>query len=417
MGYTSSAADLWVFNSHLKAFSGSANESTRLSEVNYLRTFAGYVAGADANIVFLGDFNFTSGASEPGYTQMLAAGDHQAFDPAQFTSGQYTYGADGLYSRIDFQLPTTELNDNEGVDLIGTAVGNYSYIAYGNNGPFSPIPSAVVNASDHLPVMADYQLPAMMQVDVTDEPTRVIVGADAELSVAVENVADVVAANGADELDYAITGDNAVTGADAGIDQALGGGQNHNIALDTATAGAKSGTLHVDSSSQAAENASYSQNVSYQVVDHANASFSSGADQNALHIDFGVITPGAGTQNAAGAISNLESTLGFTAGLDLDSIIETDPDDLFTLLLNAFVNLDAGSQMNFTAQFNPNLTPGNYSASYLLNLSDEDLPGAAAQQLTLTFDAQVIPEPATAVLLLTLSAAGLFARPRQRSQA
>ena len=45
------------------------------------------------------------------------------------------------------------------------------------------------------------------------------------------------------------------------------------------------------------------------------------------------------------------------------------------------------------------------------------MAGAAAQQLTLTFDAQVIPEPATAVLLLTLSAAGLFARPRQRSQA
>jgi len=70
----------------------------------------------------------------------------------------------------------------------------------------------------------------------------------------VNNVASVVAANGADELDYSLNvlGEiGSLIGATAGTDPALGSGNLHQLALDTSTPGVKSGSILVSSSSRA----------------------------------------------------------------------------------------------------------------------------------------------------------------------
>jgi hypothetical protein len=119
----------------------------------------------------------------------LASGPGQAFDPIN-TPGAWS-GNDafksvhtqapsfdaqpglvggGMDDRFDFQLVTGELLDGEGLDYIPG-----SYHAFGNNGTHTfnqsistgtgallAVLAALMTASDHLPVVADYQLPPML---------------------------------------------------------------------------------------------------------------------------------------------------------------------------------------------------------------------------------------------------------------
>jgi hypothetical protein len=85
------------------------------------------------------------------------------------------------------------------------------------------------------------------------------------VDVLVENVANVVAALGADELDYSITVSGDLLGSASGTDFALGGFNTHPIMLNTSVAGARSGVITVSSSSQSAANAVVNLPVSFTV--------------------------------------------------------------------------------------------------------------------------------------------------------
>ena len=95
--------------------------------------------------------------------------------------------------RFDFQLVTGEFQDGEGLSYL-----NGSYHAFGNNGStynldidagantysFSGVTSftkpqilgALASVTDHLPVMADYQIPAKISVLVASIPSTVNLG-------------------------------------------------------------------------------------------------------------------------------------------------------------------------------------------------------------------------------------------------
>jgi len=101
------------------------------------------------------------------------------FDPA---SGNTGFTGGGMDSRFDWQMVSTSLNDRH-----GTAYIPNSYMAFGNNGSHQlnqPINTgtgaspAVLQAEssilDHLPMVADYRLPAKMQVSVGQVPQQVI---------------------------------------------------------------------------------------------------------------------------------------------------------------------------------------------------------------------------------------------------
>jgi hypothetical protein len=226
--------------------------------------------------ILTGDLNIQS-SNEPSYQSLLAPGDGQVFDPinapgtwhdnvnyrsvhTQAPSADSMPGliGGGMDDRFDFQLVTGEFLDGDGMDYISG-----SYRAFGNNGTHllggdissgtgaSPaVLSALMTASDHLPVVADYQLPAVLGVTTATIPTTLQLGQDFQLAVTVTNEADVLVPWGADELDYSLSGSGDIAGMFTASDPALGTGNVHWLTLDTATPGMKTGQLTILSDGQ-----------------------------------------------------------------------------------------------------------------------------------------------------------------------
>ena len=241
MGYDSNS-DFYLYSSHFKAGDTATDQMRRLAESQTIR-FDSDALPAGTPILYTGDFNIQS-SSEGMYTTLLAPGNGQAFDPinapgtwhnnAGFAAihtqaplvappGSLTGG--GMDDRFDFQLVTGTVTDGEGMSYIGTGVPNtsvapsqHSYHAFGNNGttynsdinnasntalPISeynpdigagePSRATVLNslatASDHLPVVADYQLPARMGAAVDAAPARVIKDTPLSVDLHVSNTA------------------------------------------------------------------------------------------------------------------------------------------------------------------------------------------------------------------------------------
>lgn len=311
VGYDDSAA-FYLYNSHYKASQGSdspgatPNATRRLSEATAIRSNSDAL-GEGTHAIYAGDHNFYDfDADEPAFGVLTASGNGQAFDPVnrvgtwhnnmsfkdvhtQSPTTTSRYGGQvtgGLDDRFDFQLVTNEFLDGEGLSYIpGT------YHTFGNNGttyntdvdsglntyPFTFVPfdaqrtrrdlmTALASVSDHLPVVADYQIPAIMGVQVAAIPSAVALGAIIPISITIENIAPVLFSGFADELDYVLSVGGDLIGGATGIDPAFGGGHDHEILLDTSTPGLKSGVITVTSSSQQAANAMYTLPVNFAVL-------------------------------------------------------------------------------------------------------------------------------------------------------
>jgi endonuclease I len=176
----------------------------------------------------------------------------------------------------------------------------------------------------------------------------------------------------------------------------------------TATAGPRSGSVTIDNldvtggagTGHGANDGNDAISLSLAVLDHANASFVGGSDVNALTIDFGTFAPGSGIHQSAFSLYNLIATAGFTAPLDLLGVTSMGNDHVLTTDLSLLDNLTAGGGGHaFQADFNAS-SPGAFSATYLLTLSDDTgLTGAVGgQQLQLHLVGSVVPEPPTIVL-------------------
>ncbi len=197
-----STADFYIYNDHYKASDGTdgpgatPNADRRLAEATTIRADADAL-GQGSNIIYVGDHNFYhSDATEPAWGELTSAGNGQAFDPinrvgnwhensafadvhTQSPTTTQRYGGQvpgGMDDRFDFQLVSGEVRDGAGFDYVPG-----SYHAFGNNGTtyntdidapsntyvFSGVTSyaksqiltALASVSDHLPVIADYQLP------------------------------------------------------------------------------------------------------------------------------------------------------------------------------------------------------------------------------------------------------------------
>lgn len=282
VGYDASS-DFYVYNSHYKASDSSSDKSRRLIEATNIRSNADAL-GEGVHVIYAGDFNIQS-SLETMYSELLSTGNGQAFDPintpgtwhnatnltlkkthtqSPATSSQFAGQVlGGVDDRFDFQLTTAEFLDGEGLSYISG-----SYHAFGNNGTHGGINSAITTgdgaasnvltaltrASDHLPVVADYQLPAVMHAQVASLPTNVPLGSAATLEVLVQNIANVLSPLGADELDYSISVSGDLFGSASGSDPALGGFNSHSLQLDTSVLGARSGLVTVSSSSQGVMN-------------------------------------------------------------------------------------------------------------------------------------------------------------------
>lgn len=403
VGYSSSVADVYIYNGHWKSSSGDA--ARRLVEAQTIKADAATLP-ANSNVIYLGDFNVFSG-SESGYAHLLAAGAGQAFDPINAVGNWndntsfknihtqspwdsainpgFNGAGGGMDSRFDQQIVTGNLNDNEGVAYISN-----SYFTAGNNGshvlgePLSTgtgAPPAVLNQLagilDHLPVSADYQLPAKMNATVTTPaPTAVIVGATANAAVRVQNTAPTTFINGADELDYTITTTGAI-GSFSGSAQATTAGNTHNVSFDTSTPGVKNATINVNSASQAVEGGAATLNASTTVLAHAVPSFSTTGPLRILPVDFGVWARGADVTPFEYLVANQADASGFTAALDIDNVTATGDAARFSHGV-AFTQVTAGDSKQAFADFDSSAV-GLFNASFGIQTSDENLPGATVR--------------------------------------
>lgn len=433
VGYDATA-DFYVYASHYKASTGAANEAERNVEARAIRADADAL-GQGASIIYAGDLNFYS-SSESGFQTLTGTGNGQAFDPVNRVgswSGSTTYKdvhtqspattsvfngqvTGGMDDRFDFQLITDEVRDGGGFDYIPS-----SYWAFGNTATHSinqaistgsaatlaaripgyttaqaqTVLTSLTQVTDHIPVLADYQLPAKMTASLTTLPARVIRGATVSGTLTVSNAAPVAVAAGADQLDYAYTASGAVTASGTGTDAALGTSNTHVLTLSTTATGLRSGTVSVVASSPQTMAPTFSGTISTGVLDHAIGSFASGATTTSLTIDFGTLIRGGAQGSGSLTLFNRPATSGttWTAKLDLDSVTPTAPAGVFSTTLAPFANLASGSSRSY-AMTMASSTAGTFSGSYALGLSDEDLPGATSQLMTLAVRGSVIPPAA-----------------------
>lgn len=464
VGYDDSA-DFYVYSSHFKAGSTSTDQTRRNVESQMIRTDAATL-GANARIIYTGDFNIQS-SSEAMYQTLLAAGSGKAVDPintpgswnnnsgfaavhtqAPLVTGVNNLTGGGMDDRFDFQLVTEPLMSGNGLSYIGPGVPNtlisptqHSYRAFGNNGTtfnnnlnaaantalpiseYNPglgepsrttVLNALTTASDHLPVVADYQIPARMNAVATAAPAQVILGSTPTVTLSVNNSAPVAVAIGADELIYNAGGTGSVGGTASGTSLALAAANQHSFVLDASTLGPHNGTLGATSSSVSVANGTFSQPVSYTVLDHSVAEFTTPTALQTLTIDFGTVLLSSGSLQEAFQITNLPGA--YRAGLDLNGYSESgDAANRFSIDLSAFSDLAAGSVSGVFNAFFSIDQPGTFFATYLIDVADHaGIFGGTADTLTLNLTGTVaVPEPSTWLMAATgLTALGWFGRKR-----
>jgi hypothetical protein len=313
VGYDDTAA-FYIYNSHYKASQdappSTTNQDRRNVEAVAIRNNSNAL-GEGAHAIYAGDHNFYT-AAEPAFQTLIAAGNGQAVDPLGLTAidpdldikghGEWNTNAavayahtqspctsgcgatGGMDDRFDFQLMTGEFLDTEGLDYISG-----SYHSFGNNGTTynssinnasntitfpgvtsytkTQILNALATVTDHIPVVADYQLPAVLNAVASMVPATLNIGQVFNLDVTVSNAANVLQPIGADELDYSVTTSGDLLGSFFNqVDAALGSANVHPIGLSTATPGMKSGIITVASASQAVQNGLIQIPISYQVL-------------------------------------------------------------------------------------------------------------------------------------------------------
>ncbi|MEX1111798.1 MAG: autotransporter-associated beta strand repeat-containing protein, partial [Chthoniobacterales bacterium] len=197
--------------------------------------------------------------------------------------------------------------------------------------------------------------------------------------------APVSVTNGADFLDYSFTGSGQVTASGGGTNWALTTADTRSFTFSAATVGTNAGSLAVTAASPQTANANITNNFSLEVLHHATASFASNSVTSLLDLDLGNIAFGDASAVRTFDLFNLPGAAGsvWTARLDLDSIRETDVSGLFSTTLTPFSNLAAGASSGYAVSMAA-AALGSFTGSFTLNLSDEDLPGATAQSLSIT---------------------------------
>jgi endonuclease/exonuclease/phosphatase family metal-dependent hydrolase len=176
--------DLWVYSAHLKASKGSENKMQRgFGAKAILENIATLPEGA--NVIVVGDMNFYS-VHEPAYQAFIGvlldplgtdewAGTDDASKHTQSPRKERGGGlaSGGLDDRFDFQFISKSLQDGIGLDIV-----RGSYHALGNDGKHydiaindgdnvyfsddkarsNDLATALHEASDHIPVIADYDV-------------------------------------------------------------------------------------------------------------------------------------------------------------------------------------------------------------------------------------------------------------------
>ncbi|HUO07944.1 MAG TPA: hypothetical protein VM008_06570 [Phycisphaerae bacterium] len=204
VGYSSSAA-FYVDVSHAKSGTDSTSASRRNIEattiVNSLHSLP-----ANSHVIALGDFNITSGSSEPTYQTLRTGFDDPAvpsgvWDDSSSTtrkqiSNLLSESATGVRYRDDIQFVTSAANSSSAFPGLQYDAGSFN--VFGNGGSTS-LPGNSVNsssnigalpsfsttqrsallfdlteASDHLPIVADYDVVGISPIGAPEPATGLL---------------------------------------------------------------------------------------------------------------------------------------------------------------------------------------------------------------------------------------------------
>ena len=414
-GYTSPAARFYVYSSHLKASNTSADAAVRNTGAQALRTNANAL-GAGQHIIFAGDYNlYTSG--EAAYQTMLAAGNAQCFDPlgtADWTGAgnaiKHTQSprsltgtliGGGVDDRFDFQLSTAEVQDGDGFALIpgsyrtfGNDGAHYNLAINAGNNSYYPgdiarsnqLADVLHDASDHMPVVADYQVPPIMQVTTPASFGTVIRNATGVIvPVAVSNIANVVHPLGVEPLAANVVGSTGLTGSQSITGALAPASTTVNLTVNTASAGPFNGTATVTTTVEGAQNATIVKSITGTVLVPSNPSFS--AKTNVTTTTAGATF---GTNTGVQEIQVPVYNRGYTAAM-----ARLDVDGASSVAV-PFASIDvtegnvAAAPTNLRFSFDTTgRAPGTYNQPVTITTSDENLPGATSRSMSLTLSVTI----------------------------
>jgi len=411
---------IYVYSMHLKASTGSSNQEIRRAGAENVRDDIETLP-TGSHVIVAGDMNFYS-VSEPAYSWFTNSGVGQLIDPlgnsdwgGGSNSLKHTQSpllnqnggliGGGLDDRFDFQFLSSSLFDGGGFDLIdGThrALGNdgdhYNQaINSGNNNYFpgdvargNALADELIDASDHLPLLVDYQVPALLGFAMQPGADRVLVGADVNAALSVSNDAPVVVTQGADVLhvDIEVVGD--MTQSTSASIPALAGPEIILLPINTSASGNWNATATLTSTSPETQATPEIFDLSGTVIEHANASFSFSSDLDWYTHEVSFET-NSGVQEFNVWI--------FNYGYDgSQSLLEIDNVSIPTLpiMYEGMSTTSVGSLpslVTFSIDTN-GLGPDVYTSSMPIEVSDENLPGELLNISMLSLRVEIISSTA-----------------------
>ena len=418
-GYRANAASFRLYSIHFKAGNGAGgtspptDSSQRTLECTNLRNTLN-AAPAGTNLLMGGDTNFY-GSFETGYTRLTesqADNDGRLKDPytmpglwnnASYApyhtqspcNGVCIGSGGGMDDRFDMLLGSYSLNDGVGLDLVSGALPG-GYGAFGNDGlhyndsidgggvnfavPLV-VASALRQCSDHVPVVANLQLPAKLATTSALSFGDVLVGASAAQNLVIDDLPPPPAAT----LSYSLTAPAGFT-APAGpfTVSALDPPALHALGMLTASVGAKSGTLTVNSNDL--DTTAKAVLLSGRVLAHAVPSLDSLVTTSTRTLDVGSVAVDSQTEldlrvfnrGYSSLQARISRTAQFIAG-DTRFGFAAAPGLVGDAVTDAITFDATGAAPN-----------SDYTAELRIAVSDEPLPGALAlDTLRVTLTAHV----------------------------
>ena len=409
---------IYVYSMHLKASTGSANQEIRRSGAESIRDDI-MTLPTGSHVIVVGDMNFYS-PSEPAYIWFTNTGEGQLIDPLG-TGASWGGGSNalkhtqspllnqnggliggGLDDRFDFQFLSPSLLDGGGFDLIeGTyrALGNdgnhyNGAITDGNNTYFpgdtprgNALADALIIASDHLPLVADYQVPAVLGWNWNPVANRVFVGADALVDFEIRNDAPVVHSLGADLLHVDVVAEGDLSGTESVSVTALSKPEFVSFPVDTTVAGNWNATITLTSTSAETQTTPEVVNIGGDIIEHANASFSFNEDVDWYTHDVS-FEQGTGVQTFTVWLFNYGYT-GNESLLEVDNVSTPAPPVMYEGMSTATVG-SIPALITFSIDTNA-IEPATYIAPMPIEVSDEDLPGEQTGISMLTVRVEITP--------------------------
>lgn len=421
VGYTD--LRIYVYSMHLKSGSGSTNQEVRRDGAENVRDDIETLP-VGSRLIVVGDMNFYSPSDlaykwftdeDPDNDGNVDGG--QLIDPlgtgsswgGESNSLKHTQSpllsqdggliGGGLDDRFDFQFLSPTMLDGDGVALIdGTyrSLGNdglhYNIaINTGNNYYFpgdtarsNTLAGQLFTASDHLPLIADYQVPALLAWSLDPTTDRIIVGASASVDITIANEANVVVPEGADQLDVTIEVVGDLSGTEQVSVPAMSDPMVVSFPLDTLVVGPWQSTMTLTASNEDVQDAPEVTELSGEVIDHSNASFLYNEDVDWYVYDIAFET-GSGMQSFNVWLFNYGFD-GSQSLLEIDSV--TTPE--LPLIFNGVSTNVVGSipaLMSF--EIDTDVAPDTYTSFLPISVSDEDVLGEAMDISMLTVRVEI----------------------------